>query len=57
MTHWFVIGVGVVLVAILVVLRRRLMDESGPGRLSDRDPVPWDGVDRRSDLADDEAPR
>lgn len=57
MTHWFVIGVGVVLVAILVVLRRRLMDESGPGRLSDRDPVPWDGVDRRSDRADDEAPR
>lgn len=47
MTQWLVIGGGVVIVAALVLLRRRLMDQSGPGRLTDKDPVPWDGHDRR----------
>ena len=47
MAQWLVIGGGVVLVAGLVVLRRRLMDQSGPGRITDHDPVPWDGRDRR----------
>ena len=47
MAQWLVIGGGVVLVAGLVVLRRRLMDQSGAGRISDHDPVRWDGRDRR----------
>ena len=55
MLHWLVIGGGVVIVAALVLLRRRLMDQSGPGRLTDRDPVPWDGRDRRG--ADDRRDR
>ena len=59
MAQWLVIGGGVVLVAGLVVLRRRLMDQSGPGRITDPDPVPWAGRDRRGTApgARDDEPR
>ena len=58
MAQWLLIGGGVVFVATLVVLRRRLMDDSGPGRLVDHDPVPWDGRPRRAtDRRADDAPR
>lgn len=54
MAQWLVIGGGVMLVAGLVVLRRRMMDQAGPGRLTDHDPVPWDGRERRATDTDDE---
>lgn len=58
MAQWLVIGGGLVLVAGLVVLRRRMMDQSGPGRITDHDPVPWDGKPRRAtDPRDDTAGR
>jgi LPXTG-motif cell wall-anchored protein len=55
--QWLVIGGGVALVTALVVLRRRLMDQAGPGRITDHDPVPWDGRPRRAtDRRDDDTP-
>ena len=56
MAQWLVIGGGVMFVACLVVLRRRLMDQSGPGRLHDPDPIPWDGRKRRASDPRDEPP-
>ena len=56
MAHWLVIGGGVVFVATLVVLRRRLMDDSGPGRLVGHAPMKWDGRPRRATDRRDEEP-
>ena len=56
MAQWLVIGGGVVFVAGLIVLRRRLMDQAGPGRLPDPDPLPWDGRPRRASDHRDEPP-
>lgn len=54
MAQWLAIGGGLGLVVLLFVLRRRMMDQSGPGRLTDVDPVPWDGRPRRAgDRRDD----
>lgn len=53
MAQWLVIGGGMMLVAGLIVLRRRMMDQAGPGRITDHDQVPWDGRKRRATDTDD----
>ena len=53
--QWLVIAGGVVLIGVVVVLRRRLLDVSGPGRLgADESRKPWDGRPRRASDRTDE---
>jgi hypothetical protein len=53
--QWLVIAGGVLLIGVLVVLRRRMLDVSGPGRLvPDESRKPWDGRPRRASDRSDE---